>query len=227
MIQILREQLQKKGQKAPFLFIYHESPELYYKKLYDELTVICKEYWVDPYNIYKLERDNEQSHKINSVKDFILKWNIRPNSTFQIFVFEDFSRLTVQSQNASLKFLEEPGEYNIIILTASSRRDILETILSRVQIYRQNISTVISENPFFISLIKSALDGDKENLIRYFFSKKLEKYEYVDFLKTLLFYLVKQGIYPHLHQKLHDDILWIESNNFIARSIVDIYILEL
>ena len=227
MIQVVKLQLRMKEPKAPFLFLYKQSPELYYENLYRELWEVCREYSVDNYSIYKLERDDPESHKIQLVKAFVEKWNTMARQAFQVFVFEDFWRLTPQSQNACLKFIEEPWDYNIIILTAPSKKGILDTILSRVQVYSENTFTQLSENPFFISLIKSALEWNKEGLIRYFFSKKLEKQEYIDFLKTLLIYITSNWSHLHLHQKLHDDIVGIESNNFIARSIVDIYILEI
>lgn len=227
MIQVVQSQLQMKELQAPFLFLYQQSQEVYYENFYRELLSMCRGFWVDSHGIFKLERDVPETHKIQTVKAFIEKGNIRPRQDFQVFVFEDFWRLTPQAQNACLKFIEEPGEYNIVILTASSKQGILDTILSRVQVHSQNILTRSDENPFFISLIRSALDWNKEGLIRYFFSKKLEKQEYLDFLKTLLIYLIEQRTHLHLHQNLHDDIVGIESNNFIARSIVDIYILEL
>ena len=227
MMQILKNQLDKKGFTTPFLFLYHQESEIYYENFYRELRDLCWQYSVDLYSIYTLVRDQDESHKIQHVKAFIEKWNTRARQDFQIFVFEDFWRLTPQSQNACLKFIEEPWEGNIIMLTAPSEQGILDTILSRVQIYSDSSLQRYSHNPFFVSLIKSALSWDKVPLIRYFFSQKREKDEYLDFLKTLLYHLVSEGVYPHLHEKLHDDIVGVESNNFTARSIVDMYVLEL
>lgn len=227
MFHLLNEQMNKKGGPTPFLFLYSQSSELYYEKLYRELWALRKDLSIDAYSIYRLKRDQEDTHKITQVKKFIDNWNIRPGHGFQVFVFEDFWRLTVQAQNACLKFIEEPWNGNIIILTAPSEKGILDTILSRVQIYNEGYTYTSVENPFFISLIKNALSWDKISLVKYFFSQKREKEEYVDFLKTLLYYLIQESTHLHLHKRLHDDIIGIESNNFIARSIVDIYILEL
>jgi len=227
MLQFLKIQLQDKGVCAPLLLVYWETPELYYQKFYQELWDLCEEFSVDRYSIHRLERDSKESHKISQVKVFLEKSNTRARQSFQVFVFEDFWRLTPQSQNACLKFIEEPWEGNIVILTASSEQGILDTILSRVQIYTGDKTQNYRENPFFLSLIQKAILWDNHTLISYFFSEKREKEECLDFLKTLLYHCVRERIYLHLHEKLHDDIVGIESNNFIARSIVDIYILEL
>lgn len=45
---------------------------------------------------------------------------------------------------------------------------------------------------FFLNHIEEALMGDKKILIGYFFSQKIEKQEYLDFLKTLLYTLVEK-----------------------------------
>lgn len=49
----------------------------------------------------------------------------------RVVVIEDAHRLTPQAQNALLKSLEEPDSYTHFILTASSARSVLPTILSR------------------------------------------------------------------------------------------------
>ncbi|MCH8518812.1 hypothetical protein LAT59_03575 [Candidatus Gracilibacteria bacterium] len=227
MFQKLREQIIKGEQITPFLFVYNDVSELFYERFGRELMTLCAEFGVDTYSVYSLLRDNPESHKIASVKEFIHKGDESPRQAFQVFVFEDFGRLTPQSQNACLKFIEEPGKSNIIILTAPSLQAILDTILSRVQVEYSGVYKTYEKNMFFLNHIEEALMGDKKILVRYFFSQKIEKQEYLDFLKTLLYTLVEKGTHLHLHEKLHDDIQGIESNNFIARSIVDRYILEL
>jgi DNA polymerase III gamma/tau subunit len=62
---------------------------------------------VDRHHIHILKDDGE-SIKIEGVRKFIQQSNLRSSGKFQIFVIENISRLTLQSANASLKFLEEP-----------------------------------------------------------------------------------------------------------------------
>lgn len=227
MFQKLTKELQKGGEITPFLFVYSEPKEIFYENLYREIAWLCAEFLVDRYSVHQLSYQDENTHKIQYVKEFIDRSHESVRHAFQIFVFEDFWRLTLSSQNACLKFFEEPGKKNIIIATCPNLQAITDTILSRVQIVRLGSGQVYRKNIFFESVIHKALRGEKEVLISYFFEKKYEKEEYIDFLKTLLNILIEQQIYTHLHQDLHDDITGIESNNFLARYIVDRYILQL
>lgn len=227
MLQELKIRVLQKGEIPPFLFVYSESKELFYEKFHRELQWWCREFSVDTHSIAVLSRDEAESHKIQYVKEFIERSYQSPRQAFQVFVFEDFWRLTVQSQNACLKFFEEPGLWNIIILTAPNLQSIVDTILSRIQVQYIWKYAPYVKNTFFESVIKEALSWNKETLIRYFFSKKYEREEYIDFLKTLLYVLVQFQSHIHLYEQLHDDIIGIESNNFLARNIVDRYILEL
>lgn len=45
-----------------------------------------------------------------------------------------------------------------------------------------------------------------DELIRYFFSGKLEKGEYLEFLKTLVDYISEKKTYIHILDELHEDI---------------------
>jgi DNA polymerase III gamma/tau subunit len=62
---------------------------------------------VDRHHIHILKDDGE-SLKIETIRKFIQQSNLKSSDLFQIFVIENISRLTLQSANASLKFLEEP-----------------------------------------------------------------------------------------------------------------------
>jgi len=227
MFQKLKNKVLQKGEIPPFLFVYFESKELFHEKLHLELQFFCWEFSVDRHSIFILSYNDIQSHKIQYVKELIEPAYQSARQAFQVFVFEDFWRLTIQSQNACLKFFEEPGVSNIIILTAPNLQSIADTILSRVQIQYSWSYTPYTKNTFFEHGIKDALTWNKETLIRYFFPKKYEREEYVDFLKTLLMVLTESQKLIHLHESLYNDIVGIESNNFLARNIVDRYILEL
>jgi len=52
---------------------------------------------------------------------------------FKIFIIDQFDQATIPAQNALLKTLEEPTPKTIFILTASSEKLILPTIISRCQ----------------------------------------------------------------------------------------------
>ena len=224
MFEKVQTQLKMGSNITPIFFLYNDEVDIFYNKFQKELDVMCSKFWVDMYDVHILSRNDIYSHKIDSVKSFILKSSESPRNKFQVFVFEDFWRLTIQSQNACLKFLEEPWKTNIIFITGSSLSHILETILSRVHIQIVGTYTPYVENIFFSDLIHQAISGNKEQLIRHFFSQKIEKDEFLDFLKTLLYVIVNTRTYIHIYQDLYDDIQGIEKNNFIARNIADKYI---
>lgn len=135
--------------------------------------------------------DTGETLKIEEVKQFMTQAQNKPRFAFQIFYIERFSRMTPQAQNACLKFLEEPGEGNIVILTNPSEAGILETILSRVQNYTFFSGEHTQTHQFFHDMIVSHTQKKSDELVRYFFSAKLEKQEYLAFLQTVLSYIMQ------------------------------------
>jgi DNA polymerase III delta prime subunit len=83
--------------------------------------------------------------------------------------------MTTQSQNACLKFFEEPGAGNIVILTNQNESGILETLLSRLQVIRENSFSLHKKNEFYLSMIESHIAKKNDELIIFFFSGKFEK----------------------------------------------------
>ncbi|MBN1168809.1 hypothetical protein JXA63_02865 [Candidatus Woesebacteria bacterium] len=77
------------------------------------------------------------------------------------FVLKDFQNSTVESMNAFLKLLEEPGENINFILCASNDRNILETIISRCNVIRLghsiNSKDISSAKKYFRSHISFKL----------------------------------------------------------------------
>lgn len=90
MLSELKLKLLQKGDITPFLFIYSESKEIFHEKFSRELELLCREFSVDTYSIYTLSLDDEESHKIKAVKEFIDRGNQSSRQAFQVFVFEDF-----------------------------------------------------------------------------------------------------------------------------------------
>lgn len=54
----------------------------------------------------------------------------------QVFIILAADKLNLQSANALLKFIEEPSQDTLILLVASSKDNMLPTILSRVQVVK-------------------------------------------------------------------------------------------
>ncbi|MCL2070977.1 MAG: hypothetical protein FWH07_01950 [Oscillospiraceae bacterium] len=78
------------------------------------------------------------SYKIDALRGVIGAGNLRPQfGDTRVFVFKEFDTMSEVCQNALLKFIEEPREYNRFVMTARSTSKILPTILSRVVVIRQ------------------------------------------------------------------------------------------
>lgn len=222
------------GQIAPLLFLW-ENPELLHAELLGDIHILLKEYEIDTQSLFHLEDDGE-SLKIWEVKNFLSHGDIRPRFAFQVFFIENISRMTTQAQNACLKFFEEPGKGNIIILTNNAKSWVLDTILSRVQIISSSHSSFLDFNfsqkrnntqSFYYSMIESHVLKNSDELVRYFFSGKYEKWEYINFLEELVWYITNSGNFLELLDEIHEDIWGISKNNLQGRYIVDKYIMKL
>jgi len=77
--------------------------------------------------------DEEESRvKIADIKDLIRWISLKPfEAKSKIFIINQSDKMTLESQNALLKTLEEPPEFSQLILLSSQKNKLLETILSR------------------------------------------------------------------------------------------------
>lgn len=189
--------------------------------LWDIFKDLFLDYEVDKNNLFIL-KDLWESLKVSEVKDFVSKSNMKSNYKFQIFLIENIQRLTLESSNSLLKFLEEPGKWNIVILTSPSESMILETILSRVV----KIDVLWVENSeiseFYQDMISGFLNNNSNSIYSYFFDdKKLEKKDYVLFLQNLAFYLTKNLQKIELLEEIEKSINFILKNNVIPKYEID------
>jgi len=78
---------------------------------------------------------NNPIQKIGDVRELLqfTKLSIKDKTAL---LLENFDKATTESQNALLKLIEEPQKNLIFILTASSEKNILTTILSRCEVVR-------------------------------------------------------------------------------------------
>jgi len=210
---------------SPFLFLWQNL-----EVLNSEVNLLSKNllenYAIDKNSLFLLP-DNWEAIKIKEMRDFLSKWNEKPRFKFQIFLIENISRMTVQSANAALKFFEEPWKWNIIFLTNTSESDVLETILSRVQIERweKDLEKIVRQE-YFTMIEKYHKKGDIE-IISYLFSEKLERKDYEDFLYAIFSYISKNPKFLYLLDELEADMQWIEKNNLNGKYLVDKYLLYL
>ena len=76
------------------------------------------------------------SIKIAQIRELQSDIIIKPHSKYKIYVINHAEKMTVESQNALLKTLEEPPEYAIIILVTNNKESLLPTIKSRCEIIK-------------------------------------------------------------------------------------------
>ena len=95
---------------------------------------------------FSLEKDSK-SIKIESIR-FIRKDSyIIPNEgKYKIYVLSPAETLTVQAQNAFIKLLEEPPKNVIFILLCKSVEPLLNTVISRCQIFRSHEEGIENED---------------------------------------------------------------------------------
>lgn len=83
-----------------------------------------------------LPEDKKTSIGIGSVRAIKESLWLAPSEASQkIYIIPDAQNLTIEAQNALLKSLEEPPSYARFLLTCENRRDLLDTIQSRVTVY--------------------------------------------------------------------------------------------
>ncbi len=229
IISKISEKINKGEEVSPFLFT-GKNLEIVNQKVNDFAISLLKKFEIPNAYLYIL-KDNQENIKVKEVKDFISYSNSKPPYKFQIFLIENISRLTIWASNSMLKFFEEPWTKNIIFTTNYWENNVLDTILSRVQIINLNINLEKRENQFFQSLIKSYLNNESNELISYFIKNKLEKEELkkenLDFLDNLIIYAKNNLTLIKYLEELNDDINWIKQNNLNAKYIVDKWILKI
>lgn len=226
IFEIIKNKIDSENIFQPILFLW-ENLEVLNNEIQNLVYKLFEYYEIDKNNLYKLV-DNNEKIKISELRDFISKSNIKSSFKFQVFLIENISRATLESANASLKFLEEPWLGNIIFLTNASESWILETILSRVQIMDVFTNLTNKKNEFYFNLIDEYINKKNTNLIKYFFAdKKLEKSEYIDFLNTFLLYIKQNLVFVDLADQVVESLNLIQKNNVLPKYEIDKLLLKI
>ena len=210
---------------SPFLFL-GSNLELLNKNIEKTSKELLLKFDIPDVNLFVL-RDNSERIKLSTIKDFFRQSTIKTPYKFQIFLIENISRMTLQSANSCLKIFEEPWNWNIIFMTNKSESWILDTILSRAQIENLQVNSDQMDKQLFINRIDWYILHKNLDLISYFFSSKLEKFEYISFLNTLLNHWKSKLLFLDFLEDLSGYTYSIELNNVNVRYIVDKYILKI
>lgn len=100
---------------------------------------------------------------VDDIEEIIERIQIKPyEGDKKVVIIENFENTTIQAQNKFLKTLEEPVEDTIIILTANHLNSVLETIISRCQIF--SLNRVDSEE-IQRYLIKKGINSERARVI--------------------------------------------------------------
>lgn len=100
-----------------------------------------------------------KKEQLVTLKDAFAKESMYGNK--QIYVIKDASKLNSSSGNTILKFLEEPNSDIVAILLAKNRYNVLETIVSRCQVFKLNDSNISSYNDDLEELVNTLFAKDK------------------------------------------------------------------
>ena len=90
---------------------------------------------IHPDVIYPLDTMEKGKYNVKELRNLITECYRKPNDgEIRVCIFENLDEMSIQCQNALLKFIEEPLPFNRYIFTAAKKSAILETVLSRVTI---------------------------------------------------------------------------------------------
>jgi len=218
IFQKIASQIEQNTSFPPLLFVWtNENLGQYVHELAQKL---CNHFGVSSHQIHTFSQG--ETIKIGELREFFQSSFLRPGEKFSIFILENIDTATLQAFNSSLKVFEEPGEGNIIFLTAGQVGNIPETILSRVQIIEVKSDTISEKNSFFEDMIQKYMTQKDTEIFSYFFaSKTIEKEEYVLFLDTLFMFWQENAFSPSLLEQIFQAKGNIVHGNASARYEVD------
>ena len=123
------------------------------------------------------------SIKIAQIRNLQTDLIIKPHGDYKIYVINNAEKMTMESQNALLKTLEEPPIYVIIILITNNKNSLLDTIKSRCDIVKFLPIPLVELKTY---LEDRGIDEKKASMLSTFsrgsISKALELSESSDFM---------------------------------------------
>lgn len=224
-INSLIQKLEKGEEISPFLCI-GKNTELLWEEIKTILEKVLKHFSIPKAYLYTLS-DDEESIKIKEVQRFIEQSYSTPPYKFQIFFIENISRFTLGAGNSLLKFLEEPWEKNLVFLSNAGENNILDTILSRVQVVQLGWQARKKKSEFYQDMLTKYFEKNDNSIIKYFFWEKKEKREYTEALENIILYAKEKRVFIEFLDEILDDINKIEQNNLVPKYILDKWLLTL
>ena len=115
-----------------------------------------------------IELDCASNNGVDDIRNIINETRTKPLfSKYKIFILDECQSLTLSSNNALLKVLEEPLSTNIFILCTTNPEKLLPTIKTRVQTFRFNGLTIeqIKDRLRYIATQENIVVDDKSLLL--------------------------------------------------------------
>lgn len=225
ILSYIQEHISKGDEITPFLFIWKhfDSIHIYVQELVTQLT---QQFEVDKNYIFTLT-NSEESLKIEEIKDFVRLSFSKSPFAFQVFIIQNISRLTLQSANALLKFLEEPWVGNIVFLSNEGEAGVLDTILSRVKVVKIEGEAEERVSQETLEMIRAFVEKKDPQLLSFFYSATPTRKDAIDFLRAVFAYITRSLKHPEILSELDEDITGLEKNNLLPKWVIDKYIVLL
>ncbi len=152
-------------------------------------------------------RSDKKNIAIDQIRDLQRSLFTKPLlASFKVAIIEEAEKMTIESANSFLKFLEEPPSHIVLILVVSNLRNIPSTIISRCQLIKFN-PIPLSEIEEFLIKEHNFNSQEAKSFARIFFGrlglgiKFLEKRNFSNFKKEIKksFSLFKNEFFERLN----------------------------
>ena len=172
-------------------FLCYEDAIDFVKKINCPLTYqkectecnICLQ--IDNGNMPSIITVDSQNAIITKEEIVLMKKKLSKNSQFikyNVYILKDASKLTSISANILLKFLEEPDSNVIAIFITNNRLNVLPTILSRCEVYKNNYQN--SDGCQKYNMLEEEYKTYNE-ISEFFLEKLITNYEYYELKEKL------------------------------------------
>lgn len=145
-------------------------------------------------NIFLYEKAEDKKHlSIADIRRFLDEVSLQPYAEKALYILNGFDSATADAMNASLKILEEPPEYAIILLVVANPESILETIHSRtITLFQSKWNIHLSKEQQ--SMIQKYFEGIPDDLIAYLYLTRYDEQTAIMILMEALNYAEKSMI---------------------------------
>lgn len=118
--------------------------------------IFARELGTDDADLYEIDAaSNRGINEIRELRDGVS--NLPFNSPYKVYIIDEVHMLTKEAFNALLKTLEEPPSHVIFILATTEKHKVLDTILSRCQVYDFRLAIMDS----LVELVKQVAKKEK------------------------------------------------------------------